>query len=283
MRTTIYIIIVHFGDPSPTAECLKSVQERITNSKIVLVDNDINPLASYSKSIIHIKNKKNIGFVGGNNIGVKFCLRQGAKDVFLLNNDCFIKKDPIPLLRKNLWKKANTGITGPKIITSENKTWFAGGYIDKNRYTAGHFGFDSEKLETPKNNIDFISGCSMLVKSEVFKKIGFFEEQYFLYYEDVDFSVRAIQAGFNIKYVPKSIVYHKARTKNQSSEYYQERNYLLFVEKKVPFKIKAREIIRIPKSLLEILKEKDEQIKQYRLRGFTDYFKRNFGKYDYRN
>jgi hypothetical protein len=66
-------------------------------------------------------------------------------------------------------------------------------------------------------------------------------------------------------------------------EYYQERNHLLFIEKHAPLRIRVRELIRLPKTVLEIYKERDKKIKQYRLRGVFDYLRRKFGEYDYRN
>lgn len=284
MLESVYVVILHFGDLKKTLECMDSVGENTDGIKIVVVNNDPATKLKFARNIKVINNLRNLGFAGGNNIGIKFCLEKKAKSIFLLNNDTLIEDDTIPKLLKVLWSNHQFGIVGTKIVNTDNKIWFAGGYLDKNRYTAGHYGFDKRKNTPEDNKVDFISGCAMLVKREVFEKIGLLDERFFLYYEDVDFCVRAIRSGYDIIYIPEGLIYHRSeRATNYLAAYYQERNHLLFVEKNAPVQIKFREAIRLPKTLYDILKQSDKQLKSYRLKGMTDYFKRNFGEYDDRN
>ena len=102
------------------------------------------------------------------------------------------------------------------------------------------FHFTKKGKKTMENkkteSIDFATGCCMLIKSDVFKKIGFFDEDYFLTYEDVDFCLRAKDAGFKIDYIPSSIIYHKVAQsmgkRTETSLYYHMRNELLFRKKR---------------------------------------------------
>ena len=125
----------------------------------------------------------------------------------------------------------------------------------------------------------------MLVKNQVFKKIGLFDESYFLYYEDVDFCFRGRKAGYLSVFVPNSIVYHKfgatSKIGSPLHNYYTTRNHYIFVEKYAPLKEKMRELFRTPKTITEFFLSKDEVRKKYSILGVRDYFLRRFGEKRY--
>lgn len=258
----IKIIIVHFGHLKPTFSLLKNLSNLNHLSNIILINNSSLAFGKKIKKnfpkITLINTQKNLGYAAGLNIGIKLALKDNPLFILILNNDVFAQKNFIkPLL--DFAKKSKADLISPKILDQDGNIWFNGGEIDKNRFTAGH----------TLGKLDFLSGCCLLIKSEVFKKIGFFDERYFMYYEDVDFCLRARKAGFKLAIDEKTIVYHRVKKtdkKRKLVEYYLARNHLIFVKKHAPLKVKIREMIRSPKTLWEHLRKKEWEA----LRGIRD-------------
>lgn len=233
-----------------------------------------------TKDIIVIDNsKKNRGYAGGVNKAVKENLHK-YPFFLIINPDTLLHKGAIKAMFSILESDSSIGIVGPKILDEAGRIWSLGGILDKKRYSGGLIGYGmSKERHTFADSIDFISGTAMMVRKEVFKKIGLFTNDYFLYYEDVDFSVRAIKANFKLAIAPQAVITHFASTtigKNSpAQQYYMARNHLLFLQRFAPFYIKARELVRLPKTLWQA------RNKRYELLGIRDYFLRRFEKRDY--
>ena len=249
----VKIITVHFGQLKPTFSLLNNLNKLSNLNNLILVNNSSAKIGHQIKikfpKIHLINNPKNLGYGAALNIGIKLALEHSPYFILILNNDLVVKENFLKELL-NYSQKENVDLVSPKILDEEGKVWFNGGEIDKKRFTAGH---------TPYK-LDFLSGCCLLIKSEVFKKIGFFDEQYFMYYEDVDFCFRAKKAGFKLGIAEKAIVYHqKKKTKKgiKLMNYYLARNHLLFVKKYAPLFVKLRELIRLPKTLWEHYRKKE--------------------------
>lgn len=239
MKTAI--IILHFGKLTTTQECVKSLLkvEKQFHS-MVIVNNDQQKLIKSdfpnSPYIAVINNPRNVGFAAGVNIGVQHALSHGADSVLLLNNDTVLHKPILNKLYTDFDEHPSIGIVGPAIefVKNEKKLYDLGGYINM---TIGKTRHDNEKkipfevLQFP----DYVSGCCMLIKKEVFEKIGNFDERFFLYYEDVDFCLRARKAGFAIALDPAVILYHSlSKAVGKSSRitlYHQTRSALEFGKK----------------------------------------------------
>jgi hypothetical protein len=241
----IYTIILNRNGYQDSKECIQSLlQATYKNFIIVLVDNGSNTneaelLENEFPAIKAIRIEKNLGFSGGNNIGIKYSLEQNADYILLLNNDTTVERNFLePLLEKMLQDK-QVGIVAPQInyYSEPNRVWSAGGKIRKIRAS----GFaDSDKLEPrlskKDRGVDFVSGCCMLIRREVFEKVGTFDENYFLYVEDTDFCYRVIKAGYKICLTPKSKIYHKVNSSTKKNNsllplYYTTRNRLYFAKK----------------------------------------------------
>lgn len=290
MKPKVFAIIINLNGKRHIIHCLKSLtQLSVENLKIIVVDNNstdgsIEIIKRQFPKVEIIHNKVNLGYAGGVNKGVKWAMDKNADYVLILNNDTVFGRNFLSVLLKTLEERPKVGILGSKIYFYGNskKIWFAGGIIDRKRFSGGHIGY-KEKDKGQYDNlkeVDFITGCTMLIKHEVFEKIGFFDNRYFLYYEDVDFCVRAKRAGFKIIFVPQSILYHKVSAGKENSpfmSYLLARNHFLFLEKNAPFNIKIREFLRLPKTIYEHYK-KDEK---FALLGIRDYFLRRFGNRDY--
>lgn len=215
----IYIILVNYNGYRDTIECVKSI-ERIkhNNYKIVIVDNastnnSVEYIKNSLKECILIESKQNLGFAGGNNIGIKYAINNGAEYVLLLNNDTLVETDFLDNMIASFENKENVGVVGCKIMyyPEKNIIWYGSGKIDWFKFIGIHLGIkkiDKGQCDIEKE-IDFMTGCCMLIKRDVFEKVGLLPEEYFMYFEDVDFCIKVKDAGFKIWYNPKAVVYHK--------------------------------------------------------------------------
>lgn len=273
----IYIIILTFNNEKTITALLNSLLSLQSGFKVIVVDN-----GSTDKTLLQVKkfqfarlieNKKNLGFSAGNNIGIKHALNSRADVILLLNPDTVVPKTFLKSFNKSTRLLLDGySIIGPKIFDENGKIWSVGGLLDKKRYSS----ILKHKLNS---ELDYISGTAIFIKKEVFDKIGFLKEDYFLYYEDVDFCQRAKKSGFKLAIDKNISIIHKASSsvgKNSPAmQYYMARNHMLFVERFAPLSIKIRELIRLPKTIYQARNKKHELI------GIGDYFLRRFGKSAY--
>lgn len=261
----IAVIIVSYKDSKATLEKLEKslILEGLNKRNIFFQIND----------------KNNLGYGCGINKILKKALDK-FEYFLILNPDIKIKKGFLKILQNTFIKDNAIGIVGPKILNEKGLIWSLGGVIDEKRYSAGLI--DNGRKDKKINKIydvDFVSGTAMLIKKEVFKKVGLFGEDYFLYYEDVDFCIKAKRK--NIKSVVNAsseIIHFESSSTGKDSplmQYYLARNHLLFLERFAPSIVKVRELLRFPKTLFEM------KGKKYELIGVRDYFIRRFGKNDY--
>lgn len=271
----ISIIILHYKNWNDTKNCLQSLKKSQTasfhselklkgfNLQVIVVDNEREltkkQVEKIYQGVILLKPKKNLGFAGGNNLAIKKILlpcenkSKSSKSTFsqtprtvlgageyvmLLNNDAVVYKNTIKQLVKTAEEYLDVGIVGPTVKHEvKEKTFYDyGGIINWKLGKAFHINKKRNKDRELRER-DFVSGCCMLVKREVFEKIGFLNEKYFCYLEDVEFCVRAKKAGCAILLDPKAKIFHKGS--QSSSEWekikYSWRNSLRFCWKWVPF------------------------------------------------
>lgn len=250
-KPLVYIITINWNGLEDTLECLSSL-EKINYSpyRIIVVDNGSeNNQGDVIKEkypfIEIIENVKNEGFVNANNQGIEVALIQNAKYIFLLNNDTIVKNDFLDILIEHAEKNKDVGIISPKILYYNSDTiWSMGGNI--NYFTGFSIMIGKRKKSKQYNEIiepDFITGCAMLIKREVIEKIGLLDPIYFAYYEDVDYSYKVKKAGYNIKVIPESIIWHKKsasagikgsiREINELQAYLWARNGIIFGRKNI--------------------------------------------------
>lgn len=297
----IYIVTINYNGQENTIECLDSLEDIETDGfelHTVVVDNyPENRLKidsqEYSKiGLSAIFNPVNSGFSGGMNVGIKKALEGNADYILILNNDVFVKKDFLKEMFDFAQKNDKAGIVSPKIYFAKRYEfhknrykeselgrvfWYAGGEMDWANVIGHHRGVDEldsgQFDETEKT--DFATGCCMLVRRELFEKIGLLDEKYFLYYEDNDFSQRAEKAGFEIYYLPKAIIWHKNAGSTGGSgsklqDYYIARNRMYFGMKFAPFRSK---IALLREGLRNIITGR-----QWQKAGSLDYFLGKMGK-----
>lgn len=235
----ITIVILHFGKVAITQECINSLEKNETYPyELFVVNNtkeDFSAKYFSKKHITVINNKTNKGFAGGVNVGIKKSLAQKADAILLLNNDTKIGKPFIKGLTDILFEKKDIGVVGPAIAFTNygkkifdiggNITWFGKTF---------HEEVTSLKDQNP-HEVAYVTGAAMLIKKEVFQKIGLFDENYFLYYEDIDFCLRARGKGFKVFNIPSAVISHAlSRTAGKVSPfavYHQTKSAVIFEKK----------------------------------------------------
>ncbi len=188
--------------------------------------------------IIFIQSKKNLGFAGGNNIGIRYALTKNEFEyILLLNNDTVVKKNFLSLLIKNI-KENNFGIAGCKIYYYHNprKLWYNGGKFNEWFGRAVHI---QKEIRKNFSEINFITGCCMLLRKDVLENVGLFDESYFMYIEDLDYCYRTQKRGFKLGIVHNSIIYHKVSSStgeeiNAFNSYWMIKNKIKFL-RALPF------------------------------------------------
>ena len=222
MGNKLAIIIVNWKQYELTTKCLFSVyKSKFKDFEIVLVDNESNTeklknLIKNFKKIKVFQNDTNLGFGAANNKGINYAIQNNFKYVMLLNNDTEVDENFIDPLISKINKNNLIGAVQPLIMNYNNKNsiWSAGGYINK------FFGYTSTNKNSNENlKLDWITGCCMLLKTDLIKKVGLIDENFFAYYEDVDWSLRIKDLGYSLNLVNTSLVYHYGSKSSENSSF----------------------------------------------------------------
>lgn len=234
----VFIIILNFNGGEILRDCLRSVfQLDYPNFEVVLVDNVSTDgsfeMAKENFSRAHfIRSGQNNGFSAGNNLGIRFALEKTADFILLLNPDTLIEKNALAYLVNEAKKHPQAGLFSPVILENKSeKIWFAGGQIEWSKMKTIHLR-EKPKTDSPFPS-EYLTGCALLIRKEVFREIGLLDEKYFLYYEDTDFSWRASRNNFSLLVVPKSKVYHfeKSEGNKDFKNYWLVFSGLIFFQK----------------------------------------------------
>lgn len=279
----VYTVVLNWNGKDNTLSCLASLKRLSVKSFLhhcIVVDNGStdgsqDAIQKEFPEVTCIALTRNEGFTGGNNTGIRRALAQDADYVFILNNDTVVDRSVLEELLK-AFEDSLVGIASPKIhFEKDGKTmiWYAGADVDWENIYGKHRGVDEPdtgQYDT-QDETGYCTGCAMLVKRAVFEKIGLFDERFFAYYEDADFSVRARNAGFKLVYVPKALVFHKnaassGGTGSKLQDYFIPRNRLLFAFKHASLRTR-----------LALLKEALWLVGTPKRHGITDFFLRRFG------
>lgn len=221
----VYCIILSYNGKRLTLDCLASVLKlEYTNDIILAVDNASTDgsaeaiRSSFAKELasgkmILLESRKNLGFAGGNNLGMKYAYEHGADYLLLLNNDTVVNKGLLKNMVPFCESDPKIGIAGPKIYYQEppDQIWFAGGEIKLHKGLSRHLGIrekDSGQFNA-STECDYITGCAMLIKRAVVEKTGYLDTIYPMYSEDSDYCMRARQNDFKMIFLPSGIVWHK--------------------------------------------------------------------------
>jgi hypothetical protein len=298
----IYALILNWNGFSDTLACLKSVEKlNVTgiNLNVVVIDN-----ASHDESDRKLKsiklpnatyelvvNKSNLGYAGGMNVGITYALEKNADYVLLLNNDVLLSEDLVVELVAAALKNKKAGIVVPKIYFAkgyefhkkrykENDLgrviWYAGGVLDwKNVYGINRGVDEVDKGQHDALSLtDFATGNCMLINLKALSKVGKFNEDYYMYLEDVELSIRLRKKGWDVIYAPKAVLWHKVAQSSAIggglNDYFITRNRLLFGLRYAP--MRAR---------IALLKESQKLLfsgREWQRKGVRDFYLGKFGK-----
>lgn len=235
------IITVNFNGLNDTCALIDSIPFN-EDMEVIVVDNgskenEASILQEHFPSIKAIRSDKNLGFAGGNNLGLKAAK---GKYLYLINNDTVFKQFNPQLLIRRLEASPKIGVVCPKIrfAWDNNPIQFAG-YTPLSPITIRNqaIGFGEEdkgQYDTPRQT-PYAHGAAMMLKREIIDKVGLMPEFFFLYYEELDWSMMITRAGYEIWYEPTCTIYHKeSQSTGQNSPlrtYYITRNRLLLVKR----------------------------------------------------
>ena len=235
------IIIVNYNGLKDTCALIDSIPFN-DEMEVIVVDNaskedEASVIAQRYPQVKTIRSDKNLGFAGGNNVGVKAVKGQF---IFLINNDTLFKDFNVDALIDRLESSPQIGIVCPKIrfAWGNNLIQFAG-YTPLSKITVRNKSIGYGEEDHGQYNKAYLTpyahGAAMLIKREAIKKVGLMPECYFLYYEELDWSMMFTKAGYQIWYEPACTIYHKeSQSTGQNSPlrtYYIIRNRLLLVKR----------------------------------------------------
>lgn len=176
-------------------------------------DGTLRSVAEYrDPRTVVIANQENVGVAEGNNIGIRAALKDGCESVLLINNDTVFGSDLISGLRNALVEHKCEMVVPKMLFFDEpDRIWCAGGEFSHWRGTARHFGFceaDDGRFDELQV-VEYSPTCCVLIKRAVFDKVGLMDANYFAYFDDTDFCLRAYRAGITMFYIPGLRLFHK--------------------------------------------------------------------------
>ena len=232
MQDKIAIILINYNGMNDTLDCIESIMKSTyDNFLIYVVNNGSKDNCTILKEFDKVKLinlERNVGFGVANNIAAQRAINDGMDIIMCLNNDTIISNNTLEIMKKNL---DNKSIVTCSIYYYSNpdKLWYGGGEISNYKGTFKH------KEYVNNRNVTFVSGCCFMMTKSCFEKIGLFSKEYFMYYEDADFSIKAILNNITIKYITDTRIWHKVgmSIKNQigAKDYYLTRNRLYILKK----------------------------------------------------
>ncbi len=240
---TVGIIILNWNGLADTLACLESLARLdYPACRTLLVDNgsgdgSVEAVAARFPDVAIIANGRNLGYAGGNNVGLRWAMSQGLDYALLLNNDTEVAPDLLRRLVAAAEAGPGCGAVGPTIYywASPERIWSAGGQVDWRNGSTRMMHLDEAdtgQLGPAPWRADFVTGCALLIKRAALEQVGVLDERFFAYYEETEWCVRATRAGFSVLQVPMAHLWHKipldARDSSPRVHYYMTANRLLF-------------------------------------------------------
>lgn len=293
----IYIVVLQYNNSHDTVKCLESVaQLDYPDFEVVVVDNNSRKeeqdrIREFLKSFPILNAKylllnTNTGYAGGNNLGIRHALEHGADYVLILNPDTEVEKNLLTKLVSKAESDKKTGIVGPVVDESFDKAQDKG----HKKIFGGRVQWLKPELQhiSKPGSAGFLTGACILVKREVFEVVGFFDERYFLYFEDADFCMRVKELGYKLVVAEDATIHHavSASTNKLGSPRllrYHYRNAHLFNLKNGPWwavlSLPFWSIFIIIRQLMKLVLLPSKRIVSLSIvRGVFDFYFWKFGK-----
>jgi GT2 family glycosyltransferase len=210
----VAVVLLNLCAEEDTAACIRSLRAGDYPAlEIVLVDNGSadgsgERLRETFSGITYLQTGENLGFTGGNNCGIERALAEGCDYLLILNNDTVVDPGCVTAL-----VEAARSVGGKILFyDAPERIWFGGGDFSRTRALGMHRlegRPDPDPAEQGVREVSFLTGCCMLIPAAVLREVGAFEEDFFIYVEDVDLSLRIAAAGYRLLYQPAARLYHR--------------------------------------------------------------------------
>lgn len=241
-RVSVCAVVLSYNAREELVRALQSLKISSTRVDVVVVDNhsSIDPTAVLHKDfpeITVLRLSENGGFARGMNVGMRYALENAYDFVWLINQDAEIEKETLTQLLEVAMEDNRYGLLSPGIMNQNGAPWFFGGKISYRKMKTLHL----TKLRTERFfESEYLTGCALLLSRQLVEQIGFLNEQYFLYYEDAEYSMKAKRAGFLPIVVPGARVKHSETSeRNNEKIYWLVRSGLRFFQTMSPWYWKA--------------------------------------------
>lgn len=242
IKPTVWIAVLHYQGADNTIACLRSIKKLNYPSIKILITDNCSPDKSGDKvreafpDCHFLQLTDNLGFAGGSNASINYCIEQGAEWIWLLNNDTELAEHSLSLLMHNAIMDDKAGVLGARVLTPNKDGYHKSGRGEID-FVKGKT-FEKGDVDETKKSIacQWISGCNMLFRAKAFKEMNGFDERFYLYFEDTDICWRLNQAGWKCLLVPDAQVFHEGNASTQGKlavwrSYYHTRNRLFFFHK----------------------------------------------------
>ncbi len=239
------IVLLNWNQRDDTVRCLESLRRaELGRASIVVVDNgsadgSVDVVRERFPEVHVVDLDVNRGCSGGRNAGLEWATARDFTYVLFLDNDTEVMPDFLTPLVELMDGETEVAICGGVILHAEppQTVWAAGGVIRGDGYTPSlHYGVDPAEVAREPFPVDWVPGCLLMVRAAVTDRIGRFDDDYFIYFEDIDFCVAAREAGYRVVIEPRSrVLHHVSRSlggaDSPARAYYMTRNHLLFLRK----------------------------------------------------
>jgi GT2 family glycosyltransferase len=236
-KPKVFVVLLNWKGREDTLACLDSLKlSDYPNLEIVVVDQGsqdglVELLGRREPGVKLIANERNLGFTGGNNQGIDCALGSGADYIFLLNNDTVVDRQCISELVRVAEECTGVGALGPKIYHyhQPDLIWSAGGIVDftENVGSMRGYGCIDKGQFDQLAEVDFISGCAVMVRKETIDTVGLLNEEFYpIYYEDTDWGMRIQAVGYTNVVVPSAKIWHKVSA-SMGGDYSPTSKYLM--------------------------------------------------------
>ena len=246
----IWSIILNWNCPEETCACVAALRPTVAPASIIVIDNGSqdDSVALFRRrlpDVVLMPLSANYGFARAMNLGIRHAITQGATAVLLLNNDAMVAPDMVECLAQHMFATPRCGIASAKVYLSDKPghLWAVGG-----RYTGRrviNLGSDEpDQGQYDAASLDYVYLCAALLRTEMVQTVGGFDEQFFMYYEDIDVSLRARAAGYSVGLVPSAHAWHHGSRSTRDApalkHFYEARSRQLFFAKHLAWYDKPR-------------------------------------------
>lgn len=230
------VVVLDWNGPDDTLACVASVcASRWQPLDVWVVDNAsrcpvLGEVARRHPGVRTIANPANLGYAGGNNVGLRAALAAGADWVLVLNNDARLEPGTIDELMAVARSDARIAAVGAKILRLEqpDRLWMAWGEVDYRQSLVRLVGQGEpdDGRFAAERDVTWVSGCAILLARRALEAIGPFDEEYFAYHEEVDWCATAHEHGFRVVYAPRAVVLHRGQASSGGAAFVSRRQYL---------------------------------------------------------